>query len=309
MLEETWHASYPMSLMCLGITANNCISTKIRLRDPSELAIERQLGGGVSPNSARAGACVFYPLQYVCIWEGSLAIISLLDSSDFLTPQKSGSQIPIHRSRSVPTLNTDGSTRQIDSFSALFRVVPTTPRVAEGKIATLTTAPTKDAVEKCSNSKAVFRLRIRSCVSDGNGDSGEDIREDEAVCRMFLFSSLSVEKMGSDAIAISLPFSCILGLLASMTSTTIVRRKFACLYATVQFALVAVLSVLIATIAGFGGAMSGTSLLFKFLKLRGRWNARSNQYQAARELETAHTTQVDAQPESETGDSRTQHVG
>ena len=75
----------------------------------------------------------------------SLTIISLLDSSDFLTPRKSGSQIPIHRSRSVPTLNKDGSIRQIDSFSALFRVVPTTPRVAEGKVATLTTVPTKDA--------------------------------------------------------------------------------------------------------------------------------------------------------------------
>ncbi|KAI8031503.1 hypothetical protein LOK49_LG01G01176 [Camellia lanceoleosa] len=49
---------------------------------------------------------------------------------------------------------------------------------------------------------------------------------------------LLVTKMGSGAIAISLPFSCMLGLLASMTSTTMVRRKFAWLYATIQFALV-----------------------------------------------------------------------
>ncbi|GMQ02238.1 hypothetical protein CsSME_00048560 [Camellia sinensis var. sinensis] len=49
---------------------------------------------------------------------------------------------------------------------------------------------------------------------------------------------LLVTKMGSGAIAISLPFSCMLGLLASMTSTTMVRRKFAWPYATIQFALV-----------------------------------------------------------------------
>ena len=71
----------------------------------------------------------------------------------------------------------------------------------------------------------------------------------------------------------------------------------------------AVLSVLIATIAGFGGAMSGSSLLFEFLKVRGRWNARENQHQASRELEAAHTTQIDPQPEAETGDSRTERVG
>ncbi|XP_057513998.1 uncharacterized protein LOC130795778 [Actinidia eriantha] len=314
---------------------------------------------------------------------------------------KSGTQIPIHRSRSVPTLYKDGSIRQTDSLNGLFRVVPTTSQVTEGKVAMLTTAPTKD--------------------DDGNGDSGEDIHEDEAVCRIcmvelgegadtlkmecsckgelalahqecavkwfsikgnkscdvckkevrnlpvtllriqnahprnlrgnraspaeipqyrvwqdvpvlvivsmlayFCFlEQLLVKKMGSGAIAISLPFSCMLGLLASMTSTTMVRRKFAWLYAMVQFALVvlfahifysllhvqAVLSVLIATIAGFGGAMSGSSLLFEFLKVRGRWNARENQHQATRELEAAHTTQIDPQPEAETRDSRTERVG
>ncbi|KAI8560238.1 hypothetical protein RHMOL_Rhmol04G0239900 [Rhododendron molle] len=81
---------------------------------------------------------------------------------------------------------------------------------------------------------------------------------------------LLVTRLGSGAIAISLPFSCIMGLLASMTSTTmgitmfevheviypfsrisfksfypcfstlwcLVKRKFAWLYATIQFGLV-----------------------------------------------------------------------
>ncbi|PIA34530.1 hypothetical protein AQUCO_03700067v1 [Aquilegia coerulea] len=49
---------------------------------------------------------------------------------------------------------------------------------------------------------------------------------------------LLITKMGSGAIAISLPFSCILGLLASMTSSTMVVRRFVWVYASVQFLLV-----------------------------------------------------------------------
>lgn len=84
-------------------------------------------------------------------------------------------------------------------------------------------------------------------------------------CDNFSYVWMQVKKMGSSAIAISLPFSCILGLLASMTSTTmgmlfhscnssrvlpsfdslsslsffgVVRRRYAWVYATIQFALV-----------------------------------------------------------------------
>ncbi|KAL8516041.1 hypothetical protein ACS0TY_014643 [Phlomoides rotata] len=102
---------------------------------------------------------------------------------------------------------------------------------------------------------------------------------------------LLVGKMGSSAIAISLPFSCVLGLLASMTSSTMVKRRFVWVYASVQFALVvlfahifyhlvhiqAVLSILVATFTGFGVAMSVSSILVEVMRWRRRREAIRNQ--------------------------------
>ncbi|XP_047959796.1 uncharacterized protein LOC125205042 isoform X1 [Salvia hispanica] len=121
---------------------------------------------------------------------------------------------------------------------------------------------------------------------------------------------LLVNKMGSSAIAISLPFSCILGLLASMTSTTMVRRRYAWIYATIQFTMVvlfahifysllhvqAVLSVLLATFVGFGGAMCGTSILIEILKwrrMRSNWSASQQDAAQASESSDAPQNRVD----------------
>ncbi|CAI0423830.1 unnamed protein product [Linum tenue] len=115
---------------------------------------------------------------------------------------------------------------------------------------------------------------------------------------------LLVAKLGSGAIAISLPFACILGLLASMSSTTMVRRKYVWAYATAQFVLVviaghlfyslvgdvllilihmqAVLSVLLATFTGFGATMCMSSGLTEILKWRGQLRARSGQPRTTR---------------------------
>lgn len=286
---------------------------------------------------------------------------------------KGGTFYPIHRSRSVPVLNKDGSVRQIDYLGGVIRVIPATPRVTEHNV------PTLDATVKVD--------------IDGSDNNGEDIPQEEAVCRICLvelgegsetlkmecnckgelalahqdcavkwfsikgnktcdvckqevqnlpvtllriqegqargsavrsiegpryrvwqdvpvlvivsmlayfcfLEQLLVIKMGSGAIAISLPFSCILGLLASMTSTTMVRRRYAWMYATIQFVLVvffahvfysllhvqAILSVLLATFAGFGGAMCGTSIVFELMKWRSRWNAWSTQERTSEEV-------------------------
>lgn len=103
---------------------------------------------------------------------------------------------------------------------------------------------------------------------------------------------LLVGKMGTGAIAISLPFSCLLGLLSAMTSSTMVRRRFVWVYASIQFALVvffahvfyalvhvqAVLTILLATFAGFGVAMSASSILVEIFRWRRRWHSLSDQH-------------------------------
>ncbi|KAJ7980985.1 RING/U-box protein [Quillaja saponaria] len=275
-------------------------------------------------------------------------------------------QRQISRSLSVPVNTKEKSIKRMDSF---FRVIPSTPRVKEGN-EMLTASPITD--------------------TEINDDDGEDIPEEEAVCRICLvelceggetfkmecsckgelalahkecavkwfsikgnktcdvckqevrnlpvtllrfqsvrtrntgaswshqpdingyriwqevpvlvivsmlayfcfLEQLLVEKMGTGAIAISLPFSCVLGLLSSMTSSIMVKSRFIWVYASIQFALVvlfahifyslvhvqAVLSILLATFAGFGVAMSGSSIIVEFLRWRSRWQALAEQH-------------------------------
>ncbi|GFP84218.1 hypothetical protein PHJA_000565500 [Phtheirospermum japonicum] len=95
---------------------------------------------------------------------------------------------------------------------------------------------------------------------------------------------LLVRKMDTSAIAISVPFSCALGLISSVTSSTMGEEKFVWIYAAIQFTLVvvfahifyglvrvqAVVSILLSTFAGFGVAMSGASILVEILRWRER---------------------------------------
>ncbi|KAK9999055.1 hypothetical protein SO802_018658 [Lithocarpus litseifolius] len=316
--------------------------------------------------------------------------IGIVGGAGPINSSRKGVRMQISRSLSVPINNKERSIRRMDSF---FRVIPSTPRVKDVD-AMSNTSPTEDA--------------------DNNDDDGEDIAEEEAVCRiclvelceggetlkmecsckgelalahqecavkwfsikgnktcdvckqdvqnlpvtllriqsmrtrntgasraledatgyrvwqevpvlviismlayfcfleqllvilavshqdllnllLYILGNVSVcvqvGNMGTGAIAISLPFSCILGLLSSMTSSTMVKRRFVWVYASVQFALVvlfahifysvvslqAVLSILLATFAGFGVAMSGSSILVEFFRLRRRWQAQLEQ--------------------------------
>uniref|UniRef100_A0A0R0LDY4 RING-CH-type domain-containing protein n=2 Tax=Glycine max TaxID=3847 RepID=A0A0R0LDY4_SOYBN len=59
---------------------------------------------------------------------------------------------------------------------------------------------------------------------------------------------LLVSDLGSHALAISLPFSCVLGLLSSMIASTMVSRSFVWAYACFQFAILILLSHVFYTI-------------------------------------------------------------
>ncbi|XP_009146902.1 probable E3 ubiquitin-protein ligase MARCH10 isoform X2 [Brassica rapa] len=280
---------------------------------------------------------------------------------DQVASMKKGPPLPIHRSRSVPAFNKDGSLRQ----SGVFRVIPTPNRT-----------PTRN-INK---------------LDDTNVDGGEDVPEEEAVCRIcmvelgedseafkmecmcrgelalahkectikwftikgnrtcdvckqevqnlpvtllrlqdshfnlgaieathfsvwqdvpilvivsmlayFCFlEQLLLTKMKSGAIAISLPFSCVFGLLASMTSTTMVKKQYVWIYGTIQFGLVVffshiffslvhmqpVVSILLATVFGFGLTMSSATGIVEFSKWRRR----------RRTAELPSSSQVDPPP-------------
>lgn len=137
---------------------------------------------------------------------------------------------------------------------------------------------------------------------------------------------LLVAKEGVAALAISLPFSCILGLFSSLTTTSMVARRYVWVYAAVQFLFVvffthlfyrylhlqAVISIILATFAGFGVGMTGNSIVVEIL----RWKARrvappaaqarrrrrrprpAQQQQQAQEPSSAHADEGVQQPEA-----------
>ncbi|XP_016649095.1 PREDICTED: uncharacterized protein LOC103329100 isoform X2 [Prunus mume] len=102
---------------------------------------------------------------------------------------------------------------------------------------------------------------------------------------------LLVSDLGPRALAISLPFSCVLGLLSSMIASTMVSRSYIWAYASFQFAIVIlfahifytllnvnpILSVLLSSFTGFGIAISTNSLLVEYL----RWKS-------SRQLQSSH---------------------
>ncbi|GMI92098.1 hypothetical protein like AT5G60580 [Hibiscus trionum] len=284
--------------------------------------------------------------------------------SGSVNSNKKGKVLQISRSFSVPVDDKEGKLRRMDSF---FRVIPSTPRVKEGEISSNASMgpdadnsdpdgediPEEDAVcriclvELCEGGetlkmecscKGELALAHKDCavkwfsikgnktcdvckqevqnlpvtllrLQNIHGGTSRGLQADAPGYRVWhevpvlvivsmlayfcFLEQLLVEKMGTGAIAISLPFSCVLGLLSSMTSSTMVQRRFVWIYAAVQFSLVvtfahifyslvkvqAILSILLATFSGFGIAMSGTSIIVEILRWRMRWQAWSQQQQ------------------------------
>ncbi|KAM0883511.1 hypothetical protein ACQ4PT_031610 [Festuca glaucescens] len=96
------------------------------------------------------------------------------------------------------------------------------------------------------------------------------------------FEQLLVGHNGFAALAISLPFSCILGLFSSLTTSSMVARRYVWIYGAIQFLFVvffthlfyrylhlqAVISIILATFAGFGVGMIGNSIIVEILRWR-----------------------------------------
>ncbi|OIW21083.1 hypothetical protein TanjilG_28532 [Lupinus angustifolius] len=284
---------------------------------------------------------------------------------------ENGMKLPIHRSHSVPDFTKD------DNASCMFRMVPTTPRLAEKTVTTTSptsmpddTAENEDGGEDIPEEEAVCRICMielgegtnalklecsckgelsfshRECavkwfsikgnricdvckqevqnlpvtllriqtVREHIGLEAEISQHRQGEIMLFLsffffnlwdgsiliigntlayfcfLEQLLVSKMGSSVVVMPLPFSCILGLLASVAARTMVRRKDVWVYATVQFALVvlagqifysvihipAVLAILLGTVTGFAVVMCGASILAAILK----WNQQHDSQQA-----------------------------
>ncbi|XP_020109570.1 uncharacterized protein LOC109724966 isoform X3 [Ananas comosus] len=186
------------------------------------------------------------------------------------TMDKKEIQTQIRRSFSVPGNAKGRSLRRMDSLG-LIRVIPATPRPVA-----VDNATESDAIEIVDESGRMFQFWSWSACLPIS-----------ASWNNFWFVTI----MGSRALAISLPFSCVLGLLSSMIASTMVSKTYIWAYATFQFALVilfahifynvlkvsAVLAVLLSSFTGFGIAISTNSLLVEYLRWRYRRNQRLEQ--------------------------------
>ncbi|KAH0655937.1 hypothetical protein KY290_032753 [Solanum tuberosum] len=143
---------------------------------------------------------------------------------------------------------------------------------------------------------------------------------------------LLVSDLGARALAISLPFSCVLGLLSSLIASTMVSKSYIWAYASFQFAIVilfahifyaviagkaigvftcknnryikiclianvqlnvsALLSVLLSSFTGFGIAISTNSLLVEYLRWRSSRRLRSSPAQTTSIMQPHSTLPV-----------------
>lgn len=100
---------------------------------------------------------------------------------------------------------------------------------------------------------------------------------------------LLVDDHGTAALAISLPFACVLGLFSSLTTTKMVSRRYVWIYSAVQFLSImlfthlfyryvrmqAVIAIILSTFAGFGVAICANAVLLQIMRWRARRPAAS----------------------------------
>ncbi|OVA14985.1 zinc finger protein [Macleaya cordata] len=133
---------------------------------------------------------------------------------------------------------------------------------------------------------------------------------------------LLVSDLRSRALAISLPFSCVLGLLSAMIASTMVSKSYIWAYASFQFAIVilfahifytvlnvnAILSVLLSSFTGFGIAISTNSLLVEYLRWRASRNSQTAHQQNRRAVQQHQQQQRENLNIGATDSARTQET-
>ncbi|KAJ0234884.1 hypothetical protein HA466_0270060 [Hirschfeldia incana] len=172
---------------------------------------------------------------------------------------------------------------------------------------------TCDVCKQVVKNLPVTLLRVEDSSSQDRSSSRRALNEWQDVPVLVIVSMLAyfcfleqllVMEMKSSAVAVALPFSCIIGLLASVISTTMVKRSYVWIFATVQFGLVVlfghvfysvvkqpVVCIVLATMIGFGLTMSGTTAINEFFK----WRRSRTHHQPA-------STQVAPPPQSQTAE-------
>lgn len=128
-----------------------------------------------------------------------------------------------------------------------------------------------------------------------------------------LLEQLLVTEMGTHALALALPFSCVLGLLSSMIASIVVSRSHIWAYASIQFLIVIlfahimynvlrvtpVLAVLLSSFIGFGITMSVNSLIMEYLT----WAARQFLQSAHQQITSGELEQSRESPQAENEDT------
>uniref|UniRef100_A0A0E0A961 RING-CH-type domain-containing protein n=1 Tax=Oryza glumipatula TaxID=40148 RepID=A0A0E0A961_9ORYZ len=119
---------------------------------------------------------------------------------------------------------------------------------------------------------------------------------------------LLVGDHGTAALAISLPFACVLGLFSSLTTAKMVSRKYVWIYSAVQYLFIvlfthifyryvrlqAVIAIILSTFAGFGVAICTNAILLQII----RWRARRASMSAAQEEEETRRAPTQADLEN-----------
>ncbi|KAJ6912416.1 hypothetical protein NC651_014968 [Populus alba x Populus x berolinensis] len=151
-----------------------------------------------------------------------------------------------------------------------------------------------------------YRQGLAGCASSCHGQRASIFLLSGATTGTYRHLSASlVSDLGPRALAISLPFSCVLGLLSSMIASTMVSRSYIWAYASFQFAVVIlfahifytvlnvnpILSVLLSSFTGFGIAISTNSLLVEYLRWRARRHLQSSHQQNDRAMQQAQLLQ------------------